>query len=396
MNLKEEIRNFASEFYPEILLNRCHLHQNPELSFQEYQTAEFISQKLTEYKIEYQSNIADTGVVGWIKGKNPDKKMIALRADTDALPIDEENDVPYRSVNKGVMHACGHDVHTASLLGTARILNQLRNEFEGTVMLIFQPSEEKLPGGAKRMIDAGIFNNRKPAIILGQHVFPGLEAGYVGFRPGMYMASSDELYVTVRGKGGHGAMPHQVADTILIASHIIVALQQIVSRNAHAAIPTVLSFGKITANGATNIIPREVKIEGTFRTMNENWRAQAHEKMIKLAQSIAEGMGAECDFIVKKGYPFLVNDEAVTNSAVEFAGDFLGTDKISGLELRMTAEDFSYYTLEYPCTYYRLGVKKPGKVSFPLHSSRFDIDESALKTGPALMAYLAVSFLKKS
>ncbi len=393
MSLKNKIIQLTSEFYAEIVQNRRFLHQHPELSFQEYQTSEFISKKLTEYGIEHRNGIAKTGIIGWIKGKNPDAKMIALRADMDALPIAEENDVSYRSTNHGVMHACGHDVHVASLLGTARVLNQLKDEFEGTVMLIFQPSEERLPGGARMMVEEGIFNERKPDAVIAQHVLPSLETGYVGFRPGIYIASTDQLYVTVKGKGGHGAIPYEVVDPVLAASHIIIALQQIVSRLADAAVPTVLSFGKIVANGSTNIIPDEVYMEGTFRTMNETWRTEAHDKMVKLAQSIAEGMGAECDFVIKKGYPFLVNDEKITTQAKGFAEELVGPDKVSGLDLRMTAEDFAYFTQQYPCTYYRLGVKKKDILSFPLHSSKFDVDEEALKTGVSLMAWLGVRFL---
>jgi amidohydrolase len=394
VDLKEKILSLANQFHFEIIQNRRHIHRNPELSFEEYKTSEFISCKLTEYGIEHRHGVAKTGILGWIYGKNPDSRMIALRADMDALPIDEENNAAYCSVNPGVMHACGHDVHTSSLLGTARILSRLRNEFEGTVMLIFQPAEETLPGGARLMIEEGIFNQRKPDMLFAQHVHPMLEAGYVGFRSGVYMASCDELHVTIHGKGGHGAMPQQVSDCILAASHIIVALQQIVSRNALPLIPTVLSFGKVMANGATNVIPDEVTLEGTFRTFNEAWRADAHQKMIKLAQSVAEGMGCSCTFNIIKGEPVLVNDEMVTSQAKVFAKELLGMDKVSNLEMLMTSEDFAHYTQLLPCTYYRLGVKKKGEAAHNLHTSMFDIDEEALKTGAALMAWETVSFLK--
>lgn len=396
MMLKNRIRQLTLEFFSEIVKNRRYLHQNPELSFREFKTADFISGKLTEYGIKHKCGIAKTGIVGWIEGHNPKFKMVAIRADMDALPIQEENDVPYQSLNKGIMHACGHDLHMASLLGAARVLNQTKDEFEGTIMLIFQPSEERLPGGAKLMMEEGIFDDRKPDAIIAQHVLPSMDAGFVGFKSGVYMASTDELYVTLRGKGGHGAIPHEVIDPVLAASHIIVALQQIVSRNAEAVVPTVLSFGKVIANGSTNIIPNEVYMEGTFRTMDEKWRVTAHKKILKLARSIAEGMGVECDFEIKKGYPVLVNDEEVTDYAEACAGELLGKDKIKPLDIRMTAEDFSYFSHKYPCTYYRIGIKKTGESGYPLHSSKFNIDEEAFKTSVSLMAWLGIKLLQKN
>jgi amidohydrolase len=395
MDLKERILTLAEQFYPEIIEVRRHIHQHPELSFQEFETSAYVCSKLKEWNIEFQNNIVSTGIVGIIKGTNPEKRLLALRADMDALPVKEENEVPYKSKNEGVMHACGHDVHSASLLGAAKILKTLEQELEGTIMLIFQPGEEKLPGGAKLMLDEGIFRLRKPDLVIAQHVLPNLDAGYVGFKPGMYMASCDELFITVKGKGGHGAMPHQLNDTVLASAHLIVALQQVVSRFAEASVPSVLSIGKVIANGATNVIPGEVYMEGTFRTMNESWRYKAHEKMTTLAKGLMEGMGCECDFRIEKGYPVLVNDEKVTAEASELSKVFLGSDKVIDLDTRMTAEDFAYFTQLYPCTFYRLGVNKSGETASPLHSSQFDIDEQALKTGIGLMAWLGASFLKK-
>lgn len=393
MNLKERIKQLTEEFYPEIIEIRRHIHQNPELSFQEHATSAYICSKLKEWNIEYKNNIVETGIVAFIYGKNANKKLIALRADMDALPVNEENEVSYKSKNNGVMHACGHDVHTSSLLGTVRVLKELKDELEGTVMFIFQPGEEKLPGGAKLMLEEGIFNTRKPDMVIAQHVLPNLDAGFVGFKPGMYMASCDELFITVKGKGGHGAMPHQINDTVLASAHLIVALQQVVSRFAEASVPSVLSIGKVIANGATNVIPGEVYMEGTFRTMNENWRQSAHQKMKTLAKGLMEGMGCECDFRIEKGYPVLINDEKTTLAAKDFAGELLGKEKVIDLETRMTAEDFAYFTQLYPCTFYRLGVNKKGETSSPLHSSKFNIDEDALKTGVGLMAWLSLSFL---
>ena len=339
--------------------------------------------------------MANTGVVGLIRGAIPSDNVIALRADMDALPIYEaNNDKPYRSKNEGVMHACGHDVHTSSLLGTAYILNQLKNEFAGTIKLVFQPAEEVLPGGASIMIKEGVLENPKPQAMVGQHVMPLIESGKVGFRSGVYMASTDELYVTVHGKGGHGAQPHQNIDPVLITAHIIVALQQIVSRNADPRLPSVLSFGKVNANGATNIIPNEVKLEGTFRTLNEEWRNEAHKLMKKMAEGIAESMGGSCDFDIHRGYPFLINEEKLTANARESAEDYLGAENVIDLDIWMAAEDFAYYSQVTDSCFYRLGTGNAAKgTNYSVHTPNFDIDEDALKTSTGLMAYIALKQL---
>ncbi len=395
MKLAERIKSLASEYHEEIINIRRHLHQNPELSFEEVETGKFIAKKLKSFGIPYEHGIAENGVVGLIKGKNPNKKIIALRGDIDALPITEANKVPYKSKNEGVMHACGHDVHTASLLGTAKILNNIKDQFEGTIKLIFQPGEEKLPGGASIMIKEGVLQNPSPISIFGQHVHPPLEAGTIGIRPGMYMASTDELYMTVTGAGGHGALPQTCIDPILLTSHIIVALQQIVSRNANPTVPTVLTFGKINSTGgATNIIPSEVKLEGTFRTMDEKWRKEAHQKMIKMAEAIAEGMGGKCELEVRKGYPYLINNEALTLRAKRNAQEFLGASKVIDLPIRMTAEDFAYFSQEIPACFYRLGTgNKARGITANVHTDTFDVDESALELGIGLMAWLAIKEL---
>jgi amidohydrolase len=388
--LQEKIKQLAKEYFAEIQANRRHLHSHPELSFQEQETAKFIAQKLNDYQIPFQAGIAGTGIVGYIEGSNPDSKLIALRADIDALPITEANEVPYKSQNTGVMHACGHDAHTASLLGAARILNTLKTEFEGTIKLIFQPGEEKVPGGASLMIQEGVLSP-KPQAIIGQHVMPLLPVGKVGFREGMYMASADELYVRVIGKGGHGAMPENCIDPVLIASHIIIALQQIVSRNAPPKIPSVLSFGKVIAQGATNIIPNEVYMEGTFRTFDEEWRSQAHQKMIKIAQSIAEGMGGTCEFEVRRGYPFLKNNPELTRKAKNAAIAYLGEENVVDLDIWLAAEDFAYYSQIADACFYRLGTRNESKgIISGVHTPTFDIDEQALEIGAGLMAWLAL------
>lgn len=391
----DKIKALAASFSNDVIDYRHYLHAHPELSFQEFNTAKFVAAILRSFGIEPQEGVAGTGVVAIIKGKNPETKMIALRADMDALPITEANEVPYKSTNIGVMHACGHDVHTSSLLGTARILQALKDEFEGSIKLIFQPGEELLPGGASLMIKEGVLENPKPTGILGQHVMPLLPAGTVGFREGMYMASADEIYVTVTGKGGHAAMPEINVDPVLIAAHIIVAMQQIVSRNCSPKTPSVLSFGKVTAAGATNIIPNEVKIEGTFRTMDEVWRADAHKKMVKLAESIAEGMGGSCHFDIHKGYPYLENNPALTNRMKNAAIAYVGEEKVVNLDIWMAAEDFAFYTQHTDACFYRLGIRNEAKgITSSVHTPTFDIDESALETGSGLMAWLVINELK--
>lgn len=391
--LKDKISLLAKEIHADVVENRRHLHANPELSFHEYQTSAYVAQKLDELGIKYQK-MANTGLVAMIKGEKPSDEVVALRADMDALPIVEANEVPYKSKNPGVMHACGHDAHTSSLIGTAKILTELKNEFGGTVKLIFQPAEEKLPGGASMMIKEGVLENPKPAAVIGQHVMPLIEAGQVGFRSGKYMASTDEIYVTVHGKGGHGAQPQQNIDPVLITSHIIVALQQIISRVADPKTPSVLSFGKVIANGATNVIPNEVYLEGTFRTMDEDWRARAHEKMKKMAEGIAEAMGGSCDFNIVRGYPFLINEEKLTADVRAYAEDYLGKENVLDLDIWMAAEDFAYYSQVSDACFYRLGTgNKERGISSSVHTPTFDVDEESLKLSTGLMAYIALKQL---
>jgi amidohydrolase len=391
--LKDKIRQLAQDIHTEVIGNRRHLHANPELSFEEYETSAFVKSKLDELGISYQK-MADTGIVALITGSKPSTSVVALRADMDALPILEDNDVPYRSTKPGVMHACGHDVHTSSLLGTAKILTELKDEFAGTVKLIFQPAEERLPGGANLMIKEGVLENPKPQAVIGQHVMPLIESGKVGFRAGKYMASTDELYVTVHGKGGHGAQPQQNIDPVLITSHIIVALQQIVSRVADPKMPSVLSFGKVIANGATNVIPNEVKLEGTFRTMDEEWRGQAHEKMKKMAEGIAEAMGGSCDFNIMRGYPFLINEEKLTANTRAHAEEYLGKENVLDLDIWMAAEDFAYYSQVSDACFYRLGTGNEARgITSSVHTPTFDVDEDSLKLSTGLMTYIALKQL---
>jgi amidohydrolase len=395
MSLLEKIKSLSLSYSSEVIEMRHHLHAHPELSYQEYNTAKYVASQLRQFGLEPVEGIAGTGVLAEIKGKNPGKKTMALRADMDALPIVEANNVPYKSRNAGVMHACGHDVHTSSLLGTAKILHHLKDEFEGTVRLLFQPGEEKNPGGASYMIRDGALQNPQPAGIIGQHVFPILPAGKIGFREGMYMASADEIYLTVIGKGGHGAAPDLAIDPIVIASHIIIALQQIISRNASPKQPTVLTFGKISGEGATNIIPNEVKIAGTFRAMNEKWRASALEKIKKMAESIAEGMGGRCEVEISHGYPYLENNPELTRRIRKAAEEYVGKENVEDIDITLGAEDFSYYSQIIPASFYRLGTRNDAKgITSYVHTPTFDIDEDALKIGPGLMAWMALKELE--
>ncbi|MCA4898929.1 MAG: M20 family metallopeptidase [Bacteroidota bacterium] len=394
MSLLHTIQSLSTRYSEEVISFRRHLHANPELSYQEFATAKFIADTLKGFGLKPQEGIAHTGVVVLIEGKNPTKKVIALRADIDALPIVEANQVTYQSKNKGVMHACGHDVHTASLLGTAKILFETRSQWEGTVKLIFQPGEEKNPGGASIMIKEGVLQNPAPTSIVGQHVFPLLPVGKIGFREGKYMASSDEIYLKVIGKGGHGAAPELTIDPVVIASHIIIALQQVISRNASPKQPTVLTFGKITAMGATNIIPDEVNIAGTFRALDETWRAEGLKKIKKMAESIAEGMGGKCEVDIHHGYPYLENNPALTKSIKQAAEEYVGKENVVDIELTLGSEDFAYYSQVIPASFYRLGTRNEAKgITSYVHTPTFDIDEDALKIGPGLMAWMAIKQL---
>ncbi len=391
--IKEKIQELSQSIFNEVVANRRYLHTHPELSFHEVETSAYVAKKLDELGLEYHK-MADTGLVALIKGDKPSDRVVALRADMDALPITETNDVAYKSQNVGVMHACGHDAHTSSLLGTAKILTQLKSEFAGTIKLIFQPAEEKLPGGASIMIKEGVLENPKPQAVLGQHVMPLINAGKVGFRAGKYMASTDELYVTVKGKGGHGAQPQQNIDPVIITAHILTALQTLVSRSADPKSPSVLSFGKVIANGATNVIPNEVYLEGTFRTMDEQWRNDAHQKMKKMAEGIAESMGGSCEFTIMKGYPFLINEEKLTAATRTHAEDYLGKENVVDLDIWMAAEDFAYYSQVADACFYRLGTRNESRgITSSVHTPTFDIEEDAFKISTGLMAYLALKQL---
>ena len=388
----QTIQRLAAQYAADTVALRQHLHAHPELSFEEVNTAAFVSRELEKLGLQPQ-RIAGTGVVALIEGR-PGGPTVALRADMDALPIQEANDVPYKSTRPGVMHACGHDVHTSSLLGAARILVELKDQFQGSIKLMFQPGEEKLPGGASLMIKEGVLESPAPKSVLGQHVFPKLPAGQIGVRAGRYMASTDELYLTVRGQGGHGAMPEQNLDPVLVAAHIIVAAQQIVSRRANPKLPSVLSFGKVIANGATNVIPNEVYIEGTFRTLNEEWRDEAHRHLRQLCEGLAASMGASCELEIRRGYPYLENEPALTARVRAAAEEYLGPENVIELDQWMAAEDFAYFSQAASACFYRLGTRAAdGRFASSVHTPTFDIDEKALAVGPGLMAWLALQEL---
>jgi amidohydrolase len=386
--LKKKIQQLAKQYAPEFISIRHHLHAHPELSYKEFQTSQFVQENLLAAGIPFQV-MAETGVVGLIRGKNPGKRVIALRADMDALPIKEENDIAYKSKNEGVMHACGHDVHTTVLLGASRILQELRDEWEGTVKLIFQPGEEKNPGGASLMIKEGVLEGPVPQAIFGLHVHPGLEVGKLSFRAGMVMASADEIYITIRGKGGHAAAPHLTVDTILVASQLVVALQQIISRNRNPLSPSVLSITSVQGGYTTNVIPSEVKLMGTFRAMDEEWRFRAHELIRRLATELVHSMGAEIDLHIDVGYPMVYNNESLDKVARGEAAQFMGVANVLETEVRLGAEDFGYYTRQIPGCFYRLGVMNTEKgITSGVHTPTFNIDESAIEIGAGMMAWL--------
>ena len=389
---KNRIQDLAEKHFMAVRRHREHLHRNPELSFEEYKTSSYISGVLDEIGIAYKGGIGGgTGIVAEIGSGS---KTIALRADIDALPIQEEGEHDYKSQNEGIMHACGHDVHTSCLIGAAMILKEMEADLSSRVRLIFQPGEERLPGGASMMIKDGVLD--EVDMIIGQHVHPDLEVGKMGFGPGYFMASADELYITIEGRGGHAAMPHKTIDPILISAEIIQALQSIVSRRSHPNVPSVLTIGKINSvGGATNVIPDQVKLEGTFRTYDEEWRARAHKLIEQTCDQIAQAHGARADVNVLVGYPTLYNDPEVTQKIKDGLHQFVGSANTIQISPRMTAEDFAYYSHEVPACFYRLGTSSPdGSNKSPVHTPTFDIDPLALKIGSGFMAYMAVELGK--
>ncbi len=394
MEQKFTLQQWVEDHFTEAVATYRYLHRHPELSFNEERTADFIEQKLAEWGIPFQKNIGGRGILGSIKGAKPGK-TIALRADMDALPIIENSGVEFSSENAGVMHACGHDAHMTCLLGVAKILNMQKANLEGEVKLIFQPGEERYPGGANLMLQDGLFAEEKPEVVIGQHVLPGMATGTLGIRSGLCMASADEIYFTVKGNGGHGALPHTLNDTVLAASSIIVGLQQVISRRIPAHIPSVLSFGKFIAPGATNVIPEEIEIAGTFRIMDEEWRKKAQQMIAETATHIAAANGCAVEVDIKHGYPCVYNDPAVTAKTKAYLQQHFGNDAVQDMEIRMTAEDFGFFSQEFPSVFYRFGITGAcNKDAGGLHTPHFKIDEEALKTGIEGMLCLALNFLE--
>lgn len=395
LHMQERIKNIAKQIKNELIDIRHQIHQNPELSFQEENTALLVEKYLQNLGLKTH-RIAKTGVWAMLNGNGNSIKTIALRADLDALPIQEKSNKPYASKNNGIMHACGHDVHTTCLLGAAKILCDIQSELDGNIKLIFQPGEEKLPGGASLLIKEGILDNPKVDAIIGQHVMPFINTGNVGFRKGLYMASTDEIYITIHGKGGHGAMPHLCIDPLAISAQVIVALQQLVSRKAAPILPTVLSFGKINSDGgATNVIPNNVSFEGTLRTLNEEWRVEAKRLITQITENTTAAYGATATVRIENGYPYLLNDETLTENIIDNAKHYMGESHVEPLDIWMAAEDFAYYSQQIPACFYRLGTRNENKgITSAVHTNTFDIDEDAIETGAGLMAWLAYNSAK--
>ena len=387
-NIHTFIKKYSISIFEKVKGYREYLHKYPELSYQEFETMKFVSETLTKLGIEHTSNIGGTGVVAIIRGKQHSKEQscIGLRADLDALPINEENEVEYKSTFEGIMHACGHDVHTSILLGVAEILNELKEELPNPVKLIFQPGEEKNPGGATYMIRDGVLKNPNVKEMYALHVFPDMETGKVGFREGLYMASCDEIYVTILGKGGHGATPDKTIDPITIGANIITSIQQIVSRKCDPTVPCVLSFGHFEGIGASNVIPSKVILKGTFRTMNEKWRKEAWELIKSHILLNAQANGGTAEVEISEGYPYLENNPKITSILKEKAKSFLGDSFVEDLPIRMTSEDFAFYSQEIPVCFFRLGVRNEAKgIIHGVHNSKFDVDSEALKIGMQVM-----------
>jgi amidohydrolase len=393
--IKEIILKKSSEVKDEVIGLRRHIHRHPELSYHEIETGSFICDWLSKNSIDYKRGIAGTGIIAKIKGTAKGNKVIAIRAEMDALPIQERNIPEFSSINPGKMHACGHDAHMAMMLGSIKLLDSLKNQFGGTILFIFQPGEEKSPGGAKLIIDSGELDNPKPDMFIAQHILPELETGKVGYKSGRYMASCDEIYITITGKGGHAALPALTTDQIYIASKLVINLKEsMMKEQLLRKIPTVLGIGRISGEGATNVIPEKVELAGTFRTFDEKWRKEALDLVRSVSESVARDYGVRTDVQIVKGYPVLVNDENLTSNAVRLSTELLGPDKIETYDIRMSSDDFSFYSAIAPSLFYRVGIRKKDAEMLKLHTADFNIDENGMETGVANLCWLAYSFLQ--
>jgi amidohydrolase len=394
-SLKEHILSKSSDLKEDVINLRRHFHKYPELSYQESETASFISKWLNDNNIEHTSGVAGTGIIAVIKGTGEGNKVIAVRAEMDALPITERNKTSFTSTFHGKMHACGHDAHMAMLMGSALLLSEMKDNFGGTILLIFQQGEEKSPGGARLIIESGALKNPKPDLVIAQHILPELETGKVGYKAGPYMASCDEIYITLSGKGGHAALPGLTTDQIYIASQLVVRLKDNMSKHQSLnKIPTVLGIGRISGEGATNVIPEKVDIWGTFRTFDEKWREEGISMVKSVAAATAKEFKVEIDVKIAEGYPVLVNDETLTEEAIAFSSELLGKDKIETFDTRMSSDDFSFYSQVAPSLYYRCGIRKKDSEMTKLHTPDFEIDEEGLQTGVANLSWLIINFLK--
>mgnify|MGYP003310522929 FL=1 len=388
--MKNRIKSLAKELKADIIDVRRHLHQFPCLSFEEYETAQFIHALLDSWNIEHEF-LTETGIVATIKGINPEKKTMALRADIDALPIQERNECQYKSTVDGVMHACGHDAHAAMLLGAAKILNQMKDEFEGTIKLVFQPGEEKLPGGASVMIEEGVLKDVD--LIIAQHVYPDIPCGEVGFHPGEFMASCDEINITIKGKGGHAAKINERSNTTVAAARILCAISELSSEfnKEERKNPIIIAFGSFIADGTYNVIPNEVTLKGTMRTFSEDDRKSIKNEIKKICAEVAASFDVHAELFIEEGYPVLINDVNLTNNLMLCAKEFMGEDKVKAIPQLMTAEDFAWYSHKTKACMYRIGTSNVEKgIVSKQHTPTFDIDEDALEIGMGLMAWLAV------
>ena len=395
MDLGELIKQETEAIFPEVVQHYRWLHQHPELSYQEKETAAYIAGFLRREGISFKKGIGGYGMLATVKGEKEDNgRCVAFVADMDALPVQEQNDIPYKSLHDDVMHACGHDAQAASLMGAVKMVHALRSRFAGTALFVFQPGEERSPGGADMMLKDGVFSDFTPDFIVKQHAYTDLPTGMVGFHAGTIMASADEVHIKVKGQGGHGALPHELNDTVLAASQIIVAMQQLVSRRANPFHPMVLSFGKFIADGATNVIPGEVTLAGSLRCMQEEERHTMLQLIPQIAAATATAYGCNCEVELPQGYPSVVSDEQITTRIRTMTAAFLGEAKVSEFPKRMTADDFGFFTQLYPCCYYRFGVAGEKGRPGPLHSATFLIDEEALLASTGLPVYLALNSLK--
>ena len=393
--IKNDILVKSADLKEEVIQLRRHFHMHPELSYEESDTSFYICSWLQKNGLSFRKGIAGTGIISTIKGKAKGNRVLAIRAEMDALPINERNKTEYCSLNPGKMHACGHDAHMAMLMGTAKLLNSITEHFGGTILLIFQPGEEKSPGGARLVIESGELNNPKPDIIIAQHILPELETGKVGYKAGRYMASCDEIYITVTGKGGHAALPGLTTDQIYIASNLVIRLKNRMSeQQAVNKIPTVLGIGRISGEGATNIIPEKVYISGTFRTFDEKWRAEGLALVRQISAETEAEFGVKIDVNIAEGYPVLFNDETLTSKAIGFSAELLGKEKIETYDIRMSSDDFSFYSALAPSLYYRVGIMKKGTEMLKLHTADFDIDEDGMETGVANLSWLVYNFMQ--